>query len=157
MGRAALRGKSKGLKIENKTAVQALIQRDRPMRKRVIHRVNKDNLRRTLNDFVSPDAHLMTDQLQAYKKLGPAFKAHSTVDHSKGEYARGDVHCNTAESFFALLKRGVHGTFHHVDKRHLHRYCDEFAFRWNPRKSKDGERTEAAFRLAPGCRLEYRA
>lgn len=153
---ARKRGTGKGLKVENKTAVQALIQRNGGMRARVIHRVTKDNLRQTLDDFVSKDAHLMTDQLQAYKKLGPAFRKHSTVDHSKGEYARGDVHCNSAESFFSLLKRGVHGTFHHVGKQHLQRYCDEFAFRWNHRKTTDAARTEAAIRLAPGARLTYR-
>ena len=49
------------------------------------------------------------------------------------------MNTNTAESFFALLKRGVHGTFHHISKTHLSRYCDEFSFRWDERKVTDGE------------------
>ncbi|RIK68239.1 MAG: IS1595 family transposase [Planctomycetota bacterium] len=141
---------------ENKTPVVALIQRDGPMRVRVLNRVTKENLKMALDEAVHDDATLMTDQLQAYRKITKRFKAHKTVDHSRGEYARGDVHCNTAESFFSLLKRGIHGTFHHVGRQHLHRYADEFAFRWNHRKTTDAERTEAALRTAPGKRLKYK-
>ena len=60
------------------------------------------------------------------------------------------------ESFFALLKRGVHGTFHHVSKTRLHRYCDEFSFRWDQRKVSDGERTVSAIKGAEGKRLVYK-
>jgi hypothetical protein len=79
-----------------------------------------------------------------------------TVNHSQGEYARGDVNTNTAESFFALLKRGVHGTFHHISKTHLPRYCDEFSFRWDERKVTDGQRTVEAIKGAEGKRLMYK-
>jgi len=78
------------------------------------------------------------------------------VRHAVREYARGNVHVNTAESFFALLKRGLVGTFHAVSKRHLHRYVNEFAFRWNHRRVEDGERTVAAIRGAVGKRLTYK-
>jgi hypothetical protein len=77
------------------------------------------------------------------------------VNHGLGEYSRDDVNTNTAESFFALLKRGVYGTFHSVSKRHLHRYCSEFSFRWNNRDVTDGERTQTAIRNAEGKRLSY--
>ena len=62
------------------------------------------------------------------------------------------VNTNTAESFFALLKRGVH----HISKTHLHRYCDEFSFRWDERKTTDGERTVEAIKGATGKRLTYK-
>ena len=68
----------------------------------------------------------------------------------------GTVHVNTAESFFALLKRGLIGTFHAVSRHHLHRYVNEFQFRWNHRKVDDGARTVAAIRGAEGKRLYYR-
>ena len=60
---------------------------------------------------------------------GKAHRAggHHRVDHDAGEYARGEAHVNTAESFFALLKRGIVGSFHHISPEHLHRYCDEFS------------------------------
>ena len=57
---------------------------------------------------------------------------------------RGNVHTNTVEGFFSLLKRGVNGVFHHVSREHLHRYCDEFAFRYENRKASDGERAKDA-------------
>jgi hypothetical protein len=65
-------------------------------------------------------------------------------------------HINTCESFFSLIKRGVYGAFHHVSKEHLHRYCDEFSFRWNTRKLTDGERMETALGMMEGKRLTYR-
>jgi hypothetical protein len=65
------------------------------------------------------------------------------------------VSTNTAESFFALLKRGHYGIFHHFSKQHLHRYCDEFTFRWDYRKVTDGERMVAVIRAAKGKRLLY--
>ena len=61
-----------------------------------------------------------------------------------------------AESVQALLKHGIIGTFHHVSKKHLHRYLNEFDFRFNNRKIKDGERTIEAIRNVEGKRLTYR-
>jgi hypothetical protein len=66
------------------------------------------------------------------------------------------VFTNTAESFFALLKRGVIGSFHHVSKEHLDRYCDEFSFRWNHRSVTDSDRTAIALRQTKGKRLTYK-
>ncbi len=70
---------------------------------------------------------------------------------------RGDAHVNNCESFFALLKRGLMGSFHHVSRKHLGRYANEFAFRWDTRKVTDTERVEATLRLADGKRLMYRS
>lgn len=58
--------------------------------------------------------------------------------------------------FFAVLKRGLYGTFHSVSKKHLHRYLAEFEFRYNMRGLEDGERTLAALRMAEGKRLRMR-
>jgi hypothetical protein len=98
----------------------------------------------------------MTDELHAYQRTVREFKGgHLTVNHGLGEYSRDGVNTNTAESFFALLKRGVYGTFHSVSRRHLHRYCSELSFRWNNRDVTDGERTQTAIRNAEGKRLSY--
>ena len=92
-------------------------------------------LRATLEKQVSKQSHLMTDDSLAYYWIGPEFAAHDAVNHSKGQYVSDDgkAHINTAESFFAILKRGVTGSFHSVSEKHLQRYADEFAFRWNNR------------------------
>ncbi len=79
------------------------------------------------------------------------------MHHGSGEYvAFNGAHINTAESSFAILKRGINGIFHAVSKKHLHRYVGEFDFRWNTRKLNDGDRTTAAIRSANGKRLMYR-
>lgn len=143
----------------SKAPVVALIQRDGKMRTKAPARVTASELFDAMRECVKLDeSRLMTDQMPAYKNLGKRFKkGHEAVQHNRREYARGDAHVNTCESFFALLKRGIHGTFHNVSKQHLQKYADEFAFRWNHRKTTDGERTEAALRLAPNCRLVLKA
>ena len=87
---------------------------------------------------------------------------HESVKHKTKEYSKkgkdgGKVTTNTVESSFALLKRGIVGAFHHVSKEHLHRYTAEFDFRWNHRKSTDGERTDQAMSQTSGKRLCYKA
>jgi hypothetical protein len=88
------------------------------------------------------------------------FAAHDTIKHSERIYAKGNVHTNTVEGFFALLKRGVMGSFHHVSKGHLHRYCDEFSFRYSNRSAlgvDDGERAARIVLGAEGKRLTYKS
>jgi len=141
----------------NKVAVQALVQRGGPLRARAIGRVTVRNLRNVLTELVDDDATLMTDDWKGYKVIARRFKGHETVNHSIGEYSRGDCHVNTCEGFFALVKRGLHGIYHSVSKKHLHRYLAEFEFRYNGRELEDGERTVKAIRGAEGKRLFYRA
>jgi len=140
-----------------KTPVVALVERGGRVRTRVV-KVNADNLKKAIRESVNRKAGIQTDELNLYRGIGSEFAGgHQTVNHSQGEYARGNVNTNTAESFFALLKRGVHGTFHHISKTHLHRYCDEFSFRWGERKVSDGQRTVEAIKGAEGKRLVYKA
>lgn len=126
------------------------------MRTRVVASVDAKTLRDAIRDNVSPKARIVTDELAAYRGAAAGFEGgHATVRHGAGEYARDDVHTNTAKSYFALLKRGVYGTFHQLSKEHLYRYCDEFSFRWSHRKVTDGERMVAALRATVGKRLTY--
>ena len=69
---------------------------------------------------------------------------------------RGDVHTNTVEGFFSLLKRGITGIYHHIGEGHVHRYVDEFAFKYDTRKMSDHERAELTVQGAEGKRLTYR-
>jgi hypothetical protein len=59
---------------------------------------------------------------------------HEIVNHTIGEYVRGDVHTNSIENVFSLFKRGIIGQYHKVSTKHLQRYLDEFAYRFNRRK-----------------------
>jgi hypothetical protein len=102
----------------------------------------------------------MTDGAPSYPKIGKEFAWHSTVDHSAGEYVRrGFHHSNTVESYFAILKRGVMGTYHSISEAHLHRYLAEFDFRYSNRVAlgvDDTTRTNEALKGSTGKRLTYR-
>ena len=148
----------RGRASERKVPVVALVERGGRIRTKPVEHVTSKTLKSIIREHVRQDSRIVTDDSLVYHGLRWQFQGgHESVTHSKGEYVRGDVHVNSAESFFALLKRGVHGTFHHVSKTHLHRYCDEFGFRWDHRKVTDGERTVEAIRGADGRRLPYMA
>lgn len=150
-------GLHRGRGTQSKAPVIALVQRDGGVISHPIDRVSSKTLKDAILTNVERTATIMTDDWRAYKGIGKYYAGgHSTVNHSRHEYVRGEVYTNTAESFFALLKRGVYGSFHHVSKRHLPRYCNEFAFRWNTRKSTDSERTAQALQMVEGKRLYYK-
>jgi transposase-like protein len=140
-----------------KIPVVALVERNGRVRAHKIERVDGVTLKGAIRANVDRKARIMTDEWAAYSGIGPEFAGgHQTVNHGSGEYARGDVFTNTAESYFALLKRGVIGSFHHVSKEHLDCYCDEFSFRWNHRSATDSDRTAIALRQSRGKRLTYK-
>ncbi len=148
-------------KLSRLTPVMALIEQGGNMKARVVPNVSFKNLGKVLREEVQSDAVICSDENTAYQTVNKEFKAHHTVCHSKYEYIlrRSDainVGTNHCESFFSLLKRGVHGAWHNVSREHLHRYVNEFAFRWNTRKLTDGERMETAVGLTSGKRLTYR-
>lgn len=89
------------------------------------------SLRGTIQRNVTVGSRVMTDDFASYTALGKEGFEHATVNHVSGEYVRGDVHTNGIESVWAVMKRGLHGVYHHASKHHLHRYVDEFTFRLN--------------------------
>jgi transposase-like protein len=94
-------------------------------------------------------AHLRTDSFASYKGLAEEYASHEVVNHLD-EWVRGDVHTNTAENFFSILKRGINGIYHHVSEAHLPRYLDEFDFRYNTRSAMgytDSDRTRLALSM----------
>ncbi len=153
-------GKKRGFgnqsKFENKTPVVALVQRNGSVRSFAVPTVSAATLKEVLLENVHPSSHLITDELNAYRKLEENFASHRTVRHARFEYVRGDVYTNTVEGCFGLLKRGVNGTFHHISREHLHRYLSEFDFRYNRRKINDQQRTVRAIAGFEGKRLTYR-
>jgi len=141
-----------------KTPVMVLVERNGEAISKPIERVDAKNLQSAIRETVDKSSTIMTDECRGYYGIGQGFEGgHKSINHTMGEYVNGDISTNTAESYFALLKRGVHGTFHHISKQHLAKYCDEFSFRWNYRKVNDGNRAEAAIRGADVKRLLYKA
>jgi len=142
-------------KDSHKTAVFVLVERNGRVRARAVPDVTGATLKAAIREHVDTSARMMTDEYGSYRGLGKEFASHETVSHKALEYARDDVHVNTAESFNGLLKRGIVGAFHNVSRRHLDLYLDEFSFRWNLRGASDEERTTEALRGADGVRLTY--
>jgi len=140
-----------------KTPVLALVERNGNAYSKPVENVNGKTLKSAIKEMVNQESTIMTDEWPSYNGIGKDFKGgHKVVNHSAGQYVDGNANTNTAESYFALLKRGVVGTFHHISKQHLFRYCDEFSFRWNNRKETDGQRTENAIKGFVGKRLIYK-
>jgi transposase-like protein len=141
----------------HKSVVMALVERGGRVRAFPIARVTSENLSAAIREHVDiQNSTLMTDSAQQYTVIGREFDRHEVVNHTKDEYVRGDAYTNTVEGFFSLLKRGITGSYHHVGKGHLHRYCDEFAFRYDRRKVTDLERSRSLVLGAEGKRLKYR-
>jgi len=140
--------------------IVSLVERNGEKRSFHVASVNGATLRPIMSGMIAKKARLMTDQAGVYEKIGPDFGSHEVVNHTLKEYSRGDITTNTVESSFALLKRGLIGTFHSVSEQHLQRYATEFDFRWNNRVSlgvNDVQRTTAVLMNIEGKRLTYRA
>ena len=146
----------RGRGSERKTPVLALIERDGDMVSKPIEKVDSKTLKSAIRDVVDKESRIMTDEWPSYKGIGREYQMHGIICHGEKVYSCGDIHVNNAESYFALLKRGVHGIFHHISKKHLARYCNEFSFRWKTRKVDDGERTIRAILGMSGKRLKFK-
>lgn len=147
-----------GVGHSEKQPVMALVSRETgEVRSQAIPEVKGSTLRGVLAKHVDPaKTHLHTDASIFYRRLAGDFEDHSYVDHSKGEYARGDVSTNQAEAFFSQLKRSIDGTHHHVSREHLARYLAEFDFRFSTCKQSDTERMQRLLGQVRGRRLTYR-
>jgi transposase-like protein len=146
-----------GRGTKNKTPVMTLVERDGRARSFRMANVTAAELGGVIREHVDMSrSRLMTDEWLGYRKVGKEFTEQLTVAHGSGEYVRGDAHVNTAEGYFANLKRGVNGIYHHVSRAHLDRYLAEFDFRWNARHVSDSRRTIAALSQTEGKRLKYR-
>jgi transposase-like protein len=141
----------------DKTAVFALVETDGRVRSMPIANIKGETLRAEMVKHIDASAIIVTDELASYPKAAVGFSGHERVKHRAEEYVNaGGFHTNTAESYFALLKRGIRGSFHHVSPKHLHRYCSEFSFRWDGRKMEDAERRDKAIAGVEGKRLLYK-
>ena len=118
----------------------------------VVERTDGPTLREFVWERTAEDAQVYTDDASAYQELP---RPHETVKHSMGEYVDGQAHTNGIESFWSMLKRGYHGTFHHFSAKHLQRYVNEFAGRHNIRDRDTLEQMAIVSRGMMGKRLRY--
>jgi transposase-like protein len=152
-----------------KHAVFSLVERGGQARSFHVAHVTAQTLRPIIVKVVSRKSDLMTDDSNVYINVGKEFSSHQTVDHSWDEYVRKanwyagrapyKITTNTVEGYFAILKRGIIGVYHHVSEAHLASYLAEFDFRYNNRAALGVDDAERAARLAKGAvgkRLTYR-
>lgn len=122
----------------------------------LIANASKEELGRFLAQNVAPESTLYTDDHPTYPKIVDGYN-HATVRHSRREYVKGSTHTNGIESFWALLKRGHYGIYHHMSVKHLHRYLAEYEARWNMMRQKlnGADRMDTMLESVSGLRLTY--
>lgn len=149
--------KTKGRGPKGKTTVFGMRQRDGKVIAKTVSKTNKKTLQKEIVKNVKKGSTVCTDDHRSYIGLKKLNYNHETVKHSIGEYVVGDVHTNGIESTWALLKRGVYGTWHHVSPKHLGRYVNEVAFRLNEGNVKNhlSERIGWLCRYTADKRLTY--
>jgi len=117
-----------------KQGILVMVERQGVVRSELIDSAGTEAIRPHVERHVDKDSYLMTDQNPAYRSIASKYAGHSYVNHGDEEFARGEVHNNTAESFNAQLERAKIGVFHWLSKKHMKRYVNEVAFRWNHRQ-----------------------
>ena len=142
---------------DRKTPVAVLVERGGRARATMMEWPIDGAIKRNIAKNVAKGTEMHTDEHRAYRRIEEITGGmHFSVNHTFNEFAKEDIHNNTAESWNALLKRSIVGSFHHVSREHLSRYCDEVSFRWDRRSMTDTERAEALIKAADGKRLTYR-
>lgn len=143
-----------------KRVVVALVERGGKVRSFHVRVANVQQVREILVTNASRKSTLYTDESKLYTSTGREFANHDTVNHSRKEYARGEVHTNTIENTFSVFKRGMIGIYQHCGEAHLFRYLREFDFRYNRRSAlgwNDRDRHNDLLQRIGGKRLTYRS
>lgn len=145
-----------------KMKVLTLIDRESGRAKSiVIDDLNRETIEPILRENIAREARLMTDEAYRYRRIGKEFAQHGRVNHSKDEWVSDKdaaIHTQTVENYYSVFKRGMKGTYQHCAKRHLHRYCAEFDFRYSNRVAlgvDDKERADRILEGVKGKRLTY--
>ncbi len=119
--------------MSNKTAVVGAVQRGGKLKAQVVPNVRKTALIPLVVQHVMPAAHVFTDEAKGYTNLPNHGYQHSRVNHTAKVYVSGNVHTNTIEGFWSLLKNGIRGAHHAVGANKLQSYVNEYTFRYNHR------------------------
>lgn len=147
----------RGLGSENKIKVVGFVEREGIARCIVVKKVNK-SLSTFAKVFTEPNTIVMTDDHKGYRQLHNKNREHYVINHSAKQYVdfdNPDIHTNTIEGFWSLLKRGVLGTYHKMTKKHMLKYCHEFMFRYNTRNSTISDVFHLLISQCINVRLRY--
>jgi len=145
---------SQGRSTIDKTMVFAVLGRQNYVYAKVVPDASASSLFPIIAKRVNRECTIVTDAFNAYSKVG-MYCNHVVVNHIEDEWTKGEFHTNTVEGFFSQLKRGIYGIYHQVSPKHLHRYCQEFSYRYNTRKIKEVERFNHSLTIC-NKRLKYK-
>lgn len=149
------KSKTRAEEAQRKTPVFGIIEEGGKVVVQASKWLNKRHAEKLMLTHIDKEATLVTDAFTMYKIIGAKhFKKHVAVNHLEGQFKVDGFHTNSIENFWSQLKRSVYGTYHQVSSKHLQRYCDEMAYRFNSRKIRDNERFTIALRNCQG-RLRY--
>ena len=141
---------SQGRSFKDKTPVLGMLQRGGNVVCRVVKSTSKKHLTAPILKTVKRTSTLYTDEWCGYDTVGKVY-SRSIVDHGHGQYVNGNAYTNNIEGFWGIVKRSIIGIYHKTSRKHLHRYMNEYVFRYNTRKISEGERFNLLL-----CNLEYR-
>lgn len=147
-----------GRGMVGKTAVLGIRERGGRTKAMPVDGTGAKDLQPVIRASIEAGSTIHTDEHGGYIGLAKDY-VHATIAHSAGEYVRDDVTTNSIESVWAVMKRGLHGVYHHASPKHLHRYVDEFTFRLNEGdvKRHTMERLDSFIEKTSGKRLTYKA
>lgn len=153
------RSKKKGKKwLDNKTAVFGAVQRNGKVKTKVIPDTDASTLVQAVKEFVAPNSTMVSDEKSGYRQVSGEYK-HESVYHRADEYVRYTenlvVHTNTIEGYWNILKKQIAGIHDFVSPKHLQRYCNENAFRYNSKQICQSDRFQAALSNCNG-NLNYK-
>lgn len=139
------RGSKRGRGGEHKTSVVGIVEREGSVRTYATADTKTATVAPLVRSNVSIEATIHTDEYPVYNVLDRMGYDHTKVNHSAKEWVHNANHTNTIEGFWSHLKRGIDGVYHHVSRKHLQAYCDEYQYRYNTRELNDFERFEDWF------------
>lgn len=141
---------------KTKTVVLGMLERDGDLRMQKIASANQKVVKPIILANIQQGAVVHTDEGSNYKWMRDNYR-HAIVKHRAGEYVRGNVYTNSIEGAFSHFKRSIIGIYHKASDKHIDRYLDMFAWRWNARKMGEGQRVNALLKSAAGRTLTYKA
>lgn len=139
---------------KTKKTVFAMLQRNGELRVHHVKDTRKATIMPLIQTSIAPGSEVHTDESPMYGWMRSAY-AHKMITHSLGEYVRGSVTTNRVEGAFSHFKRTIYGTYHKASDKHLDRYLQMFAYRWNTRTMKESERMNSFLAMTAGKRLTY--
>lgn len=145
---------TQGRSSKKKTPVLGMVERGGKVLAKVVPDTKGRTILPIIREAIPAGAIVMTDEYRPYKSLYKDYD-HNYITHGAGQYVQGMVHTNNIEGFWSQLGRGITGIFHQVSPKHLQRYCDAYAFRYNTRKTSEADRFDVCLLQSVGRRLKY--